>query len=63
MLSIIAVGQTFFYQFMDAIDKGDSPLVSGVLALTMALIVSVIFIRELQEPHTSENDREYRAYT
>ena len=44
----------FFHQLMDAIDNGDSPLVSGVLVLIMVLIALLIFMNELQERLTSK---------
>ena len=44
----------YFHQLMDIIDKGESPLLSGVLVLTMILIVSFIFMRELQEQRSGE---------
>ena len=44
----------FFHQLMDTIDNNDNVLVSGVLVLIMALIVSFIFLKELQERHTSK---------
>ncbi len=43
----------FLHQLMDAIDKGDSPLVSGVLVLTMILVASFIFIKDFLERRTS----------
>ena len=46
----------FFHQFMDSIDNGDSLLVAGALVFIMAVIVSVILIRELQERHTSRDE-------
>ena len=39
----------FFHQFMDVTDKNDSPLVSGVLILVTALIVSYILVSDLQK--------------
>ena len=39
----------FFHKLMDTVDKGDSPLISGVLVLTMILIAIYIFMKELQE--------------
>lgn len=44
----------FFHPLMDAIDNNDSLLVSGVLVLIMALIALFIFMKELQERHTSK---------
>ena len=46
----------FFHQFMDVTDKGDSPLIAGVLVLVMASVVSFILLRELQEKRASENE-------
>lgn len=44
----------FFHQLMDAIDNGDSLLVSGVLVLIMVLIAWFIFIKEFQERHANK---------
>lgn len=44
----------FFHQLIDMVDKRDSVLASAVLILAMALIVSVLFMRELKEQRTSK---------
>jgi len=43
----------FFHQVLDVVDKNDSLLVSGVLVFIMAVVVSFLLIKELQELRTS----------
>ena len=39
----------FLHKVMDTVDRNDRPLVSAMLILSMAIVVSYVFLRELDE--------------